>query len=90
MVIIKQGYVLKEASMPKVKNQNLMHRGYLLRSVFEMYKPLYDVVKNDVGEVYNIINKAKEDTKFLEIQNKYSNLETNMLQNEIKSVTEDM
>ena len=89
-IVIKQGYILKEASMPKVKNQNLTHRGYLLRSIFEIYKPLYDVVKSDVAEVYSITNKAKEDIEFLEIQNKYSNLETNMLKNEIKSVAEGM
>ena len=89
-IVIKQGYVLKEALMTKVKNQNLTYRGYLLRSIFEIYKPLYDVVKSDVAEVYNITNKAKEDIEFLEIQNKYSNLETNMLKNEIKSVAEGM
>lgn len=39
-IVIKQGYVLKEALMTKVKNQNLTYRGYLLRSIFEIYKPL--------------------------------------------------
>ena len=34
MVVIKQGYVLKEVMMPKVKNQNSTYRGYLLRSIF--------------------------------------------------------
>ena len=43
MIVINHGYILKEASMPKVYNQNLTHRGYLLRSIFEIYKPLYEV-----------------------------------------------
>ncbi|MBQ6143219.1 MAG: minor capsid protein [Clostridia bacterium] len=89
-IVIKQGYVLKEASMPKVKNQNLTHRGYLIRSILGIYKPLYDVVKSDVAEVYNIINKAQEDTKFLEIQDKYNNVETSVLRYEIKAIAEDM
>ena len=87
---IKQGYILKEASTPKVKNQNLTHRGYLIRSILGIYKPLYDVVKSDVAEVYNIINKAQEDTKFLEIQDKYNNVETSVLRYEIKAIAEDM
>ncbi|MBQ2671453.1 MAG: hypothetical protein IJG00_01400 [Clostridia bacterium] len=49
-IAVKQGYVSKKALMPKVKNQNLTHRGCLLRSIFEIYNPLYDVVKNDVAE----------------------------------------
>ncbi len=33
-IVIKQGYVLKEVLMTKVKNQNLTYRGYLLRFIF--------------------------------------------------------
>lgn len=89
-IVIKQGYILKEASMPKVKNQNLTHRGYLIRSILGIYKPLYDVVKSDVAKVYNIINKAQEDIEFLEIQDKYNNLETSVLRYKIKAIAEDM
>ncbi len=89
-IVIKQGYILKEASMPKVKNQNLTHRGYLIRSILGIYKPLYDVVKSDVAKVYNIINKAQEDIEFLEIQDKCNNLETSVLRYKIKAIAEDM
>ena len=88
--VVKQGYVLKEALIPKVKNQNLTRREYMLRSIFAIYKSLYDVVKNDVARAYNLTNKAKEDIEFLEIQNKYNNFKINVLQHEIKIVSENM
>lgn len=63
-IVIKQGYVLKEALMTKVKNQNLTCRGYLLRSIFEIYKPLYDVVKSDVAEVIALQIKRRKISNF--------------------------
>ena len=89
-LIVKQGCISKEALVSEFENNALTtYHEKLLESIFGIYKFVYDVVKNDISKIYSLIDSAKEDVDFLEIQNN-NGLELNIVQDDIKLISENM